>query len=151
MHFAGEAAYRYSLLVGGVFSALVALACLLIVVRRRTDEPFAPPELPRLGRAAPLLAAVAAGPVAGLVAVVSAWAIRRFTLLRASWLSSGALVVSGLVLARAPWPSASYAGSTLLPVIGCFAVACLAWPDREEDRLASTARTSRAPGTSTSS
>lgn len=151
MHFAGEAAYRYSLLVGGVFSALVALACLLIVVRRRTDESFAPPELPRLGRAAPLLAAVAAGPVAGLVAVVSAWAIRRFTLLPASWLSSGALVVSGLVLARAPWPSASYAGSTLLPVIGCFAVAILAWPDREEDRLASTARTSRAPGTSTSS
>lgn len=151
MHFAGEAAYRYSLLVGGAFSALVALACLLIVVRRRTDEPFAPPELPRLVRAAPLLAAVAAGPVAGLVAVVSAWAIRRFTLLRASWLSSGALVVSGLVLARAPWPSASYAGSTLLPVIGCFAVAILAWPDREEDRLASTARTSCAPGTSTSS
>ncbi len=151
MHFAGEAAYRNSLLIGGAFSALVALACLGAVARRRGDEPFAPQELPRLGRAAPVLAAIAAGPVTGLVAGASAWAIRRFTLLPASWLSSGALVVSGLVLARAPWPSASYAGSTLLPLAGCFAVACLAWPDRDTSRRDSTARTSRAPGTSTSS
>ena len=151
MHFAGEAAYRNSLLIGGAFSALVALACLGAVARRRGDEPFAPQELPRLDRAAPLLAAIAAGPVTGLIAAASAWAIRRFTLLPASWLSSGALVVSGLVLARAPWPSASYAGSTLLPLAGCFAVACLAWPDRDASRRDSTARTSRAPGTSTNS
>ncbi|WP_143340320.1 hypothetical protein [Corynebacterium sp. NML 120412] len=52
--------------------------------------------------------------------------------LPSAWLSGGALVVAGLVLARAPWPSASYAGATLLPVVGCFAVACLAWPDRDE-------------------
>lgn len=151
MHFAGEATYRNSLFIGGAFSALVALACLVVVVRRRSGAPFAPKELPRIDRAALLLAAFAAGPVTGLVAGVSAWAIRRYTLLPASWLSSGALVVGGLVLARAPWPSASYAGSTLLPVVGCFAVACLAWPDREESRRASTARTSRAPGTSTNS
>ncbi|MDG9706521.1 hypothetical protein, partial [Streptomyces sp. DH37] len=91
-----------------------------------------PPELPRVDRDAPLLATVAAGPVAGLVAAVSAWAIRRFTVLPSAWLSGGALVVAGLVVARAPWPSASYAGATLLPVVGCFAVACLAWPDRDE-------------------
>ncbi|SNV84735.1 hypothetical membrane protein [Corynebacterium imitans] len=151
MHFAGEAAYRNSLLAGGAFSALVALACLIVVSRRRDDELLVPQELPRLDRAAPLLAAIAAGPVTGLIAAASAWAIRRFTLLPASWLSSGALVVSGLVLARAPWPSASYAGSTLLPLAGCFAVACLAWPDRDTSRRDSTARTSRAPGTSTNS
>ncbi|MCG7253389.1 DUF3367 domain-containing protein [Corynebacterium hadale] len=136
MYFAGEATYRYSLLLGGAFSALVALACLVAVVRKRGDGSMAdPPELPRVDRAAPLLATVAvvaAGPVAGLVAAVSAWAIRRFTVLPSAWLSGGALVVAGLVLARAPWPSASYAGATLLPVVGCFAVACLAWPDRDE-------------------
>ena len=75
----------------------------------------------------------AALPAQGAAAVVLAWAVHRFTGLRGSRLAAGAALVSGLVLARAPWPAEHYAGgSVFLAVTGCFAVACLAWPDRDE-------------------
>lgn len=94
----------------------------------------------------PVLAAVAAGPAAGLPAAALAWAVRRFTLISSAWLGGGALLFAGCWLARAPWPTAHYAGdSWLLAVAGCFAVACLGWPDAPSER------TSRAPGTSMSS
>ena len=54
-----------------------------------------------------------------------------------SRVAAAAMAICGLVLARAAWPAANYAGSsTFLVVAGLFAVACL---------------TNRAPGTSTSS
>ncbi len=107
----------------------------------------------------PLIAVTAALPAQGAAAAALAWTVRRFTGLRASRLSAGAALVGGLVLARAPWPAENYAGgSVFLGVAGCFAVACLAWPDPGPDpgpdpapRPAVSRRTSRAPGTSTSS
>lgn len=133
MTFAGEDAYRYSLIFGGAFSLLAVAACVLLT-RLREDGPYAPPDA--VGWV-PAAAAVAAFPLPGLAAVALAWVVRRFTVLDTSRVAAAAMAVCGLVLARAPWPTAHYAGSsTFLVAAGCFAVACL---------------TSRAPGTSTSS
>lgn len=154
MYHAGDAPYRRSLAVGGAVSLLTALLCAVFAWRHRGETgPAAAGASAQPGRshtvltvAVPTLAAVAAGPVAGVPAAVLAWVVRRFTLIPSAWLTGGALTFAGCWLARAPWPAANYAGdSWLLAVAGCFAVACLGWPDAPSDR------TSRAPGTSTSS
>lgn len=89
------------------------------------------------GNWAPTVAVIAAFPFQGLAAVVLAWVVRRFTVLPMHRVAAAAMAICGLVLARAAWPAANYAGSsTFLAVAGLFAVACL---------------TSRAPGTSTNS
>ena len=86
---------------------------------------------------APTVAVIAAFPFQGLAAVVLAWVVRRFTVLPMHRVAAATMAICGLVLARAAWPAANYAGSsTFLVVAGLFAVACL---------------TNRAPGTSTSS
>ena len=134
MRFAGEGAYRYSLIFGGALSLLVLAGCLWVPWRPEPDSAYAPPASTNW---APALAAVAAFPIQGLAAAALAWVVRRFTVLPMHRVAASAMVVSGLVLARTPWPAANYAGSsTFLVVAGCFAVACL---------------TNRAPGTSTSS
>ena len=102
--------------------------------RREDDTSYAPPSNANW---APTLAVIAAFPLHGLAAAALAWVVRRFTVLPMHRVAAAAMAVCGLVLARAPWPAANYAGSsTFLVVASCFAVACL---------------TSRAPGNSTSS
>ena len=134
MRFAGDGAYRYSLIFGGAFSLLVLALCLWVPWRREDDAPYMPKPN---GNWAPTVAVVAAFPLEGLAAAVLAWVVRRFTVLPMHRVAAATMAVAGLVLARAPWPAANYAGSsTFLIVAGCFAVACL---------------TSRAPGTSTNS
>ena len=134
MRFAGDGAYRYSLIFGGAFSLLVLAWCLWVPWRREDADPWNPPTAANW---APTVAVVAAFPFEGLAAVALAWVVRRFTVLPMHRVAAATMAVAGLVLARAPWPEANYAGSsTFLIVAGCFAVACL---------------TSRAPGTSTSS
>ena len=134
MRFAGDGAYRYSLIFGGAFSLLVLALCLWVPWRREDDAPYMPEPN---GNWAPTVAVVAAFPFEGLAAVALAWVVRRFTVLPMHRVAAAIMAVAGLVLARAPWPEANYAGSsTFLIVAGCFAVACL---------------TSRAPGTSTNS
>lgn len=175
MYHAGDAPYRRSLAVGGAVSLFTALLCAVLAWRHRGEaaqaaagsagadvQSSALAAGAQPGRshtvhtgltvltvptgAVPTLAAVAAGPGAGVPAAVLAWVVRRFTLIPSAWLTGGALTFAGCWLARAPWPAANYAGdSWLLAVAGCFAVACLGWPDAPSDR------TSRAPGTSTSS
>ena len=133
MRFAGEGAYRYSLIFGGAFSLLILAWCLWVPWRREEDR-YVPPDNANW---APTAAVIAAFPVHGLVAAALAWLVRRVTVLPMHAVSAATMAVSGLVLARAHWPAANYAGSsTFLVVAGCFAVACL---------------TNRAPGTSTSS
>ena len=158
MWHAGETPYRASLFLGGVLALLVAAACLWVPWPR--FEPRCEPRRPGGANRAdpvPLIAVAAALPAQGAAAVVLAWAVHRFTGLRGSRLAAGAALVSGLVLARAPWPAEHYAGgSVFLAVTGCFAVACLAWPDPAPDpapapQPAVSRRTSRTPGTSTSS
>ena len=132
MTFAGDNAYRYSLLLGGVFSLLVVAFCLWVPWRR--FERFTPPPGANW---LPGAAVVAAAPLPGLVAVALAWLVRRFTVLPMPRLAAASMTVAGLVLARAPWPAANYAGWSLFCVFAaCFAVACLI---------------NRAPGTSTNS
>lgn len=133
MRFAGEGAYRYSLLFGGAFSLLVLAWCVWVPWRREEDR-YVPPDNANW---APAAAVIAAFPLQGLTAAALAWVVRRVTVLPMHAVSAATMAVSGLVLARAHWPAANYAGSsTFLVVAGCFAVACL---------------TRRAPGTSTSS
>lgn len=153
MWHAGEAAYRASLLLGAVLALLVAAGCLW--ARWPKFEPRKPEAATTSTwlAAAVCAAAVAASPAVGAGAAALAWAVRRFTHLRPTWLAGGAVAVGGAVLARAPWPAANYAGSSAFLVFaGCFAVACLAWPAaRREPTPAVSRRTRRAPGTSTSS
>ncbi len=127
MTFAGEDAYRFSLLFGGAFSLLVAAWCLWVPWRRFERHSPAPA---RVGWA-PFLAVILAAPLWGTLAAVLAWAVRRFTVLRADILAGGAMTVAGLALARTAWPSANYAGaSPFLVTCACFAIACLAWPNK---------------------
>lgn len=134
LRFAGDNAYRYSLIFGGAFSLLVLALCLWVPWRREDDAPYMPEPN---GNWVPTVAVIASFPFQGLAAVVLAWVVRRFTVLPMHRVAAAAMAICGLVLARAAWPAANYAGSsTFLVVAGLFAVACL---------------TSRAPGTSTSS
>ncbi|MEH0147741.1 alpha-(1-_3)-arabinofuranosyltransferase family protein [Corynebacterium sp. Q4381] len=117
-----ERAYRAALFFGGAFSLLATAACLWVPWRR-----FEPrrPEVSR-GSPAAAAAAVAVNPLAGIPALAIAFAVRRYTLIPASWLAGGAMTAAGLWLARAPWPAANYAGdSYLLAFAGCLAVAAL--------------------------
>ena len=132
MFFTGDGAYRYSLVAGTLLSLLVTARCLWVPWRR--FERFTPPPG---GNWLPGLAVIAVAPLPGAAAVALAWLVRRFTVIPMPHLAAATVTVCGLVLARAPWPAANYAGSsTFLVLAACFAVACL---------------TSRAPGTSTDS
>lgn len=132
MFFTGDGAYRYSLVAGTLLSLLVTARCLWVPWRR--FERFTPPPGANW---LPGVAVIAVAPLPGAAAVVLAWLVRRFTVIPMPHLAAATMTVCGLVLARAPWPAANYAGSsTFLVLAACFAVACL---------------TSRAPGTSTDS
>ncbi|MCG7253398.1 hypothetical protein MHK13_01400 [Corynebacterium hadale] len=106
--FAGERPYRLSLFGGATLSLVSALVLLWFA----------------------LAAALCISPALGIVSAIGVWAVRRFTLLASRYIAAGAITAMGLWLARAPWPSAGYAGdAALMLVAGCVAVACLAWPD----------------------
>lgn len=128
MRFAGDALYRWSLLIGAVVSLLTVAFCLWVRWRRLSR--FNPRDAST--QVSPLLTALAVGLVPGAVAVGLAWAVRRFTAIPAWGLSAGAAGFMGLWLARAPWPGENYAGSSVLVLVaGCVAVAALAFPDDE--------------------
>lgn len=128
--FAGERPYRLSLFGGATLSLVSALVLLWFACRRRgVDAPTRP--IPSgIVAALPLAAALCISPALGIVSAIGVWAVRRFTLLASRYIAAGAITAMGLWLARAPWPSAGYAGdAALMLVAGCVAVACLAWPD----------------------
>ena len=128
--FAGERPYRLSLFGGAALSLVTALVLLCFACRRRFVGTPARPIPGRMVAALPLAAALCINPVLGIVSAIGVWAVRRFTLLARRYIAAGAITVMGLWLARAPWPSAGYAGdAALMLVAGCVAVACLAWPD----------------------
>ncbi|AWB84828.1 alpha-(1-_3)-arabinofuranosyltransferase family protein [Corynebacterium liangguodongii] len=144
MHFAGEAAYRWSLLLGSVISLLTVAACLWVPWRR--TEYWAP----STGSTplSPLLAALCVGLAPGAAAVALCWVVRRYTLIPACALSAGAAAFMGLWLARSPWPAAGYAGfSVLVTFAGCLAVAALACPS-PQTRMPKNAGAHRKPGPS---
>ncbi|QPK83112.1 DUF3367 domain-containing protein [Corynebacterium qintianiae] len=126
MSFAGDAPYRWGLLLGAVVSLLTVAGCLWVRWRRISRFDPARPSTP----VSPLAAALCVGLLPGLFAAALAWVARRFTLIPSWVLSSGAAGFMGLWLARAPWPAENYAGSSVLvQFAGCLAVAALAFPD----------------------
>ena len=128
--FAGERPYRLSLFGGAALSLVTVLVLLWFAWRRRGVGAPARPVPGRMVAALPLAAALCINPVLGIVSAIGVWTVRRYTLLASRYTSAGAITAMGLWLARAPWPSAGYAGdATLMLVAGCVAVACLAWPD----------------------
>lgn len=143
--------YRAALFFGAALSLLVTAACLWVPWRRfepREGDTHTSVAARRAEAAGVAVAVVLVNPLAGVPALAIAYAVRRFTLIPASWLAGGAMTAAGLWLARAPWPAANYAGdSYLLSLAGCVAVAAVGvagWRDSRRDRA-------RAAGTSTSS
>ena len=128
--FAGERPYRLSLFGGATLSLVSALVLLWFACRRRGVDAPSRPIPSGIVAALPLAAALCISPALGIVSAIGVWAVRRFTLLARRYIAAGAITAMGLWLARAPWPSAGYAGdAALMLVAGCVAVACLAWPD----------------------
>lgn len=126
MHFAGDAPYRWSLLLGGTLSLLTVAGCLW--VRWRTVSRFDPARTAT--PVAPLAAALGVGLAPGALAAALAWTLRRCTLIPSWALGAGSVGFMGLWLARAPWPAENYAGtSVLVTFAGCLAIAALAFPD----------------------
>ncbi|WPF65992.1 MULTISPECIES: alpha-(1-_3)-arabinofuranosyltransferase family protein [unclassified Corynebacterium] len=129
MSFAGERPYRWGLAGGLVLAALTVLGSTLLLVRRG-----GPPVLTwqRDSQGAGLwlpCAAVATlvGGLPGLGVVAASWLVLRWSTWRAGWLIAATMSIAGAWLARAPWPSASYAGDSLflgLCVLAALGVAC---------------------------
>ena len=63
------------------------------------------------------------------IAALCVWAVLRWTNLQPGYLSAALMLIAGAMLARAPWPSESYAGdSVLVAGLAAAAVACLFLP-----------------------
>ncbi|WP_295804598.1 alpha-(1-_3)-arabinofuranosyltransferase family protein [uncultured Corynebacterium sp.] len=76
-----------------------------------------------------MLALVAGLP--GVAAAAAAWAITRWTTLRADYLAGALTLAAGAMLARAPWPTDGYAGDSLLVQLLCVAaITCACLPHR---------------------
>lgn len=123
--FAATGLYRWSLFGGGIIGLITMLGCAFVARLGRRSAGEASPDLPSA-------AAVAAAPVAApgvvgigtlclglyspyaLVAGIIAAAITRWTTIPARLLIPGLVMAAGAMLARAPWPSADYAGDSLL-------------------------------------
>nr|WP_231375952.1 alpha-(1->3)-arabinofuranosyltransferase family protein [Corynebacterium aquatimens] len=138
MTFVADTAYRASLLIGGALSLLTVALCLWIqpARRRSTRETslvadHAPQHItPVALLIAPAAASVAVAGWAGALVFGIGLAIRRFTLIPGWVLAVSSIGMMALWLARAPWPSANYAGdSPLIALAGALALAGLVYFD----------------------
>lgn len=136
MSFAADRAYRAGLGFGGALAALTTALCLLVMARRPRRQPVAhdaaSPAAARI-----LLAVVTAATATlvaglpGLATAAAAWAIARWTTLRADYLAGALTLAAGAMLARAPWPADGYAGDSLLVQLLCVAaITCACLPPR---------------------
>ena len=138
LSFVADRAYRVSLGLGGALAALTTAFCLLALSRRPRRAVTA--ALPAAHHSVPshptsviiaLMIAATMTLVAGLpglATAAAAWAITRWTTLRADYLAGALALAAGAMLARAPWPSDGYAGDSLLVQLLCVAAitcACL--------------------------
>ncbi|WP_414437391.1 alpha-(1-_3)-arabinofuranosyltransferase family protein [Corynebacterium minutissimum] len=147
MSFVADRAYRVGLGLGGALAALTTALCLLALAHgsRLRISPastasgtFFPTCASHTSSSTRvLLALLIAATVAlvaglpGLVAAVAAWAITRWTTLRADYLAGALTLAAGAMLARAPWPAAGYAGDSLLVQLLCVAaITCACLPPR---------------------
>lgn len=136
LSFSGDHIYRLSLFGGGTAGVLVLLIAggILVSTRRQSSEHavFRSTAAPGVGTAA-----VGAGALVlavgwpALVVVGAVAAIRRFTLIPTPVLAGVLAGIGGAWLARAPWPSGSYAGDeTILTLVIAGALACALPPVR---------------------
>ena len=138
LSFVADRAYRVSLGLGGALAALTTAFCLLALSRRPRRAVTA--ALPAAHHSVPshptsviiaLMIAATMTLVAGLpglATAAAAWAVTRWTTLRADYLAGALALAAGAMLARAPWPSDGYAGDSLLVQLLCVAAitcACL--------------------------
>ena len=150
MTFAATGAYQAGLLGGGALGLLTVIACAVVCSLGRGEH--VPRSFPAPPRA--LCLVLAAGGLAlvgwpALLAGIAAFAAVRWTTLPAPALSAALLAAAGAMLARAPWPSAGYAGDSVLVTALCAgAIACVF---AASSRTGHSARTTRAPGRSTHS
>lgn len=121
LSFAGEPAYRRSLLAGGILAALTILVAVLLLRRTRVAaQEKLPPDQP--GWTLPLRGALSLGLVAGLpgmFALVAVWAVTRWTLIPRTTVAGAGVAVAGMWLSHAPWPSEAYAGDQWFTAIAC--------------------------------
>ncbi|GAB2498171.1 Alpha-(1-_3)-arabinofuranosyltransferase [Corynebacterium atrinae] len=123
--FAGEAPYRWSLFGGALLGGLTLLAAIGILTRRgrwQADPTLAVTTGTGLGLL--VLAAVSIGLTAGWpgwLAGAAALVIRRVTIFPTSIMATVPVLISGAWLARGPWPSADYAGDSLVVALLCAA------------------------------
>lgn len=161
MSFVADRAYRVGLGLGGALAALTTALCLLALAHgpRHSASPVSsvpyaehdstspaalpasfttsvasrtrsPARSPRVLLLITATMALVAG-LPGLVAAVTAWAITRWTTLRADYLAGALTLAAGAMLARAPWPAAGYAGDSLLVQLLCVAaITCACLPPR---------------------
>ncbi|AGF73584.1 DUF3367 domain-containing protein [Corynebacterium halotolerans] len=130
--FAGDAPYRAFLFGGGVLALLTVAGCVLLLLRGRDRrEAWSPAVLSRGGSGAGLLTlgAVTLVLVAGwpgLLAGALMFLVRRYTVFPAPVLAGVLTGIAGAWLARAPWPSADYAGDAgFVSLVCAAALACL--------------------------
>ncbi|MGP5247447.1 alpha-(1-_3)-arabinofuranosyltransferase domain-containing protein [Corynebacterium flavescens] len=124
MSFVAQPWYFAALVFGGALGLLTLGLCLLSL--RRRSGWWQPAQGSR-GLVALVVLALLGWQA--LVAGLCAWAIVRWTTIPAPALAGGLVAIAGAMLARAPWPSGSYAGdSDLLLWLCAAALACLEYP-----------------------
>lgn len=131
LRFAGERPYRWGLLGGLVLGTIAALGAVAVLVRaprhRRAPGPPGPDAHGRLLWLPCAATAVVVGGPPGLAVVAVSWLVLRWSTWRPAWLVATSVGIAGAWLARAPWPSAGYAGDSLvlgLCVLGALGAAC---------------------------
>ncbi|MDU0479120.1 alpha-(1-_3)-arabinofuranosyltransferase family protein [Staphylococcus chromogenes] len=147
LSFAGDPAYRRSLLAGGLL-AVSTLALAAATLRRRGTHAQHTLELPEQ---APFLLGLAAMTLVGggpaLAGIALAWLIIRFTLIPRAAVAGAGVGIAGMWLAHAPWPTESYAGDQWFSAVACCVSLGAVVLPRGVDKL----RRKRAAGRSTNS
>ena len=124
MEHEADGIYRAWLIIGGIIGIATLIAC-AITGRLRGDRAELDMGTPWL---VGFVVLTLINWVFGLVALAM-WVVLRWTNLQAQYLSPALILMAGAMLARAPWPSESYAGDSLLVTsLAAAAVACLFLP-----------------------
>lgn len=122
--------YRTVLIVGGILGIAGLIAFAWFGRRVWTTQPANKDEAPEphaVTTAIVMLGALALVGWPALLAGIAGMAVVRFTVLRRPLVGAGLVLAAGAMLARAPWPTANYAGdSVFLMVLCAAALGCLA-------------------------
>ncbi|MEJ5927777.1 alpha-(1-_3)-arabinofuranosyltransferase family protein [Corynebacterium sp. H128] len=131
--FIGDTPYRYSLFGGTALLILTALGCVFLLRRRSLTT--VPTQLTAWPVTLGICSISVVGGWAGIVALVMAAGILKFTLITRAHLAAAGVCIAGLWLAHAPWPSGTYAGDQWFATLACcISLAALVLPARYLDQ-----------------